>query len=516
MLKNSVLWFDFIGSTQTLTVKGAAHARSFIGVILSATVFLLTLVVSKQTIEDWNYRTNPTLVRENNLVGTDILGFRNDSAFYLTFYMIMGREKKVVPIPVKSLINLPFISQYTQVGPVGNGTVETIEMIRCSKDYIIDFFKYNEKSANLSDILIEENGLCIQSKKLLMQKGLFKNIIPSIYLNGPPVDCASYPGCLDPANKIAMIIYAPTFEVNPNLYNIPYNKVFNRYYYQIEDTKSKVYELAFSYKKIKRNAKRSVFFDDLLTYSSLVAVDSQLKLNYDINSLTRPYFPYLMIELSSSQFSEILTLNYLTIQDVISSLGGSLSMVFPFVKMFGSFLCSFHLRMDFLNSLFSFFVIDHNQFIPNATQRISMKDGKVDEIHEKLFKIKRSRVERPISQLQLIKLDWKKLIKRKLNSEERNIEASEYLWNHCFESSILPKMFMDIYLIKHVLFQNHHPLVFNMPVDLNSVHTHKYLTAVIDSNKEEIDTANLAEFCEMLQTKENSDSLVYQLLMRLN
>lgn len=516
MLKNYVLWFDFIGISQTFTSHGNTNTRSFIGAFLSAVAIFLTLMVSRDTIINWQSRTNPTLIRENNLVGTDILGFRNDSAFFITFYLLMGKEKKISPIPTSSLINQPYVSQYTQVGSSTNGTTEEIDMIRCSKDYIIDFFKYNKDSTNSSNILIEENGLCIQPKKIHMQRGLYKNIIPYINLNGPPIDCATYPGCLDPANKIAMVIYAPTFEANPNYYTMPYSKVFNRYYYQIEDTKSKVYELSFSYKKITRSAKRNIFMDDSLTYPSLVAVESQLKLNYDINSLARPYFPYLMIELSSSQFSEILTLNYINIQDVISSLGGSLSMVFPFIKMLGSFFCSFHMRMDFLNSLFSFFTIDHENFISSTTHRLKIKDQKLDEVHEKLFKIKRSRVEKPISQLQLLKLDWKNLIKRKLSCEERNIEACEYVWNFCFDSANLPKMFMDIYLIKHVLFQNYHPLVFNLPVDLKSMQTHKYLKAVIDSSKDDIDTANINEFCEMLQTKDNADDLIYQLLMKLS
>jgi hypothetical protein len=344
--KTNILKFDLFAEGIDFHLKGKNRNTNIFGVFITLLTIIITFLSSYNIIENFLSKTNPTIkISTVNTSKNDTLTFRPDEFFFSLSVLDFndGVLKPVLSTQYEAYFQKQYFEElsvnFIRLGPASS----------CSKNFLENDFikssalqsKYLNSSKYLETLLNTTN--CFPNLTAIPNISYYKEETLNFMISFNKENLIQSDIILDFYYK-DYVLNGDNFEnVSKNewrLIRLSLKKGFN--IYDIHYTKSVVdiFNPAF----IFENRRQSIENNEFSKYASLI--NTQLFNEF-------PTIPILQIRLNNNHFKKITEIRYITLDEVIASLGGSFSVFYFVFSIIYSTLIEKIIDSDIINAIFS-------------------------------------------------------------------------------------------------------------------------------------------------------------------
>lgn len=334
---NFLTHFDFLTPGINLNLNKREKQGNLIGFSLTMIAIIFTLLSRYILIKECFKGINPSIKEyevKTTLNDTSIVDIER---IIVAFYEFDVFNEKLIPINLTSIID-PFVLSQNYENNVFNTNFLGRSVV-CDKEKLNSGILLSKDFDNTTKNVISNYGICIKLANKTDTSISFKNnenVVLSFNLN----------------NTKTMFIYVDIFfqgnYFNQNNYNDPFSKKWEKRSFTTTQGLNLI-DLVF--KKYTFNINNFSFIfesvrDDIIYYNlnevDLVASFPQLEQRYDI-----------FLRLFQSVSNSNIEIRYITMDDVISNLGGSFSVIFFLTSCIYSYVFQFIQNIELLNQTFN-------------------------------------------------------------------------------------------------------------------------------------------------------------------
>lgn len=325
----------------------------FIGLLFTIGVLAITILSKINLIKDYLNNSNPTLKQYNREINSDEYSNFTFSDIVFILYKVDFINSKIIPIKQEEIEVLTIINQSFNLGNINYEYVGGL--FRCSEKDLNDSGIKKEKfSSDYYNSLFSEYSLCIKSASNTKSFSFNNNKNLAITLHNINTD----------ADLIFTEIYIKESELVYNNYENPVITKWNlKSFYT---TKGNTMHNIILKKNTYSFNNLSFIFESLRDTTSYYNIDNISEgffINTDKKNTT------IHIRIFQSLINSMIDVRYVTIDEIVSSIGGSFSVIFFIFHCIYSYFFDFLSKVDIVNSIFSY---ENDQHISKKAKEIDL------------------------------------------------------------------------------------------------------------------------------------------------
>lgn len=363
---NRLLYLDILAPPIEFTNNGKARSHSVLGLVFSISIFIISLLSAKSLILNILTNSNPKVTTDYITINENYTMNFNETlknSFFFKFYYFNVSSIDSYIINTSELEPIYVYKRNSEdIGQadVNENSRDTLES--CSEEFLIQEYLSSEA-------LTEEeknNRTVLENLKNTTMCFPYVSDSEISYYKSTSIDMIFSPTIDESTQNTKMMIieiYYKQLLVDRSNFIKPYKiqwmtkyyfidyKWFNSYYFNVQSSYLDIYESSFILEE-KRGS--------TLTFGTLDNISGFIDLEIPVEYLQgKIKFPFLQLSFFPTYQSKNLEIRYTTYDELLSTLGGTFSVIVFFFQLLHEYLHDCFFKAHLLNSIFLFHKNDY-------------------------------------------------------------------------------------------------------------------------------------------------------------